>query len=183
MDQQLAHMQHEQNLANQQQALMMQYQQQLVQPMVEEQHAAQRSAGLRQRGRAKAYTQSGRQVASASRVPGIAAGSGSRSHGSRKRTQKTRSSLNVKHSLPLSSAGFLGPVPQSLSALPSSLGKHSKKAAAQIYGNSSMLNNITSSKRKTGSVPQVKKALKGKRSQPNQGAKQQFKQMQAQIQA
>jgi len=51
------------------------------------------------RGRAKAYTQSGRIAHSGGRLK---TGSGSRSrHGSKKRGQKTRSSLNIAGSNPL----------------------------------------------------------------------------------
>ena len=76
-------------------------------------------------------------------MAGMIAGSASRSHGSKKRAQKTRSSLNIKSSLPLNSA--LGSVPQSLSVLPSTLGaKKNQKIAAQIYGNSSVLQSLTS---------------------------------------
>ena len=176
------HMQNQANtidpheLANQQ-ALMMQYQQQLQQP--DELVFAQKSQSLRNRGRAKAVTQSGRQIGMAARI----GGSASRSHGSRKRGQKTRSSLNVKNSVPLSGGIFMGAGPQSLSILPSNVGgKTSKKAAAQIYGNVSLLQNLTSQRKKSTSTSQAKKSLKGKRSQPNQGGAK-YSKMQAQIQA
>lgn len=78
---------------------------------------------------------------------GPRASSGSRSgHGSRKRTQKTRSSLNVASSGPLSlgpSVGGLGPAAGGAST--NSIFR-SQKMAAQIYGNSAdtMLNNLIS---------------------------------------
>jgi hypothetical protein len=73
-------------------------------------------------------------------------------------------------------------VPQSLSVLPSSVNvKGSKKAAAQIYGNASVLQNLTSQRKKSNSTSQTKKSTKGKRSQPNQGGK--FNKLQQQIQA
>jgi len=122
-------------LMAQQQAMLLQQfqQQQLLQQ--------QQENGLR-RGRAKMQRpQSGRNPVMASRI--IKAGSGSRSkNGSKKRSSKTRSSLNVAGGLPISiSAG-----PQSASVLPSSLSK-SKKVAAQIYGNVGF-NNIVSQRRK-----------------------------------
>ena len=122
------------------------------------------------RGRAQAYTQSGRQVGGSGTRAGITAGSASRSHGSKKRGSKTRSSLNVKSSLPLNSLGF-GPVPSSLAVLPTTTLKGSKKAAAQIYGNSSVLNNLTQQRKKSLGFQQAKKNMKGKRSQPNQSGR------------
>ena len=111
-------------------------------------------------------------------------GSGSRSkHGSKKRSTKTRSSLNVAggHSL---THGPSGVTASSLAALPSSVSK-SKKVAAGIYGNHSAFNNLVSQRKKTSSASKGKKG--GKR-QPNQGARgqpdpEQFHNMQAQIQA
>ena len=101
------------------------------------------------RGRAKAQTsQSGRVAATASRGHGISAGkggSGSRSkNGSKKRSNKTRSSLNLAGGLPI---GSVSAGPQSVSVLPSSLSK-SKKVAAQIYGNASAFNNLVSQSRR-----------------------------------
>ena len=85
-------------------------------------------------------------------------GSESRSKkGSKKRTNKTRSSLNIIGGIPL------GNVASSFSALPGSMNK-SKKIAAQIYGNASALNNLVSQRKKTNS--QSKKKAGSKRAQP-----------------
>ena len=63
------------------------------------------------------------------------ANSASRSrHGSKKRSQKTRSSLNIAASLPLQQAASMqGLVNGSVSTLPNNVTK-SQKLAAQIYG-------------------------------------------------
>jgi hypothetical protein len=89
-------------------------------------------------------------------------------HGSRKRNQKTRSSMNIVGSLPLTSGPSISNVnPISLANQPKS-----KNLAASIYGHSgaeNMLNNLISNRKKNASL-NVKKGLK-KRAQPNQSGK------------
>lgn len=105
-----------------------------------------RNNSLRTRGRGKAYTQSGRQIGgSGNRIIGKT-GSASRSQGSRQRGTKTRSSLNVKSSFPFNNPLMSGG-PQSLSVLPSSIGKGPKKAAL-IYGNLNLMPSISSNRKK-----------------------------------
>jgi hypothetical protein len=105
---------------------------------------------------------------SGNKAPGIASSASRSRHGSKKRNQKGRNSLNAIGQMPLPGAVSLqNIVSPSLQppSFPNSVTK-SQRLAAQIYGSSdNMLNNMISNRKKSGS--QVKKAKK--RSQPNQG--------------
>ena len=118
-----------------------------------EMHQVVQNSHGRSRGRAKAYTQ-GSKVTGGRGPSGNKAGSGSRHvdsfrqfeagrTGSKKRSQKTRSSLNVAGGMPLNMAGSLGLGPQSLAVLPSNMSKQ-KKITAQIYGSGNMLSSLIS---------------------------------------
>ena len=121
-----------------------------------------RQAMPKQRGRGRAQTKdlAARIPSNASKKNVNSATRGSR-HGSKKRTQKTRSSLNIGlASSNRDAAGF----PGGLASMPNQVIK-SQKLAAQIYGTSDgMMSNLVSNRKKPTS--------KGKkRSQPSQMSK------------
>ena len=110
-------------------------------------------SNLRSRGRTKAgglYASAVARIPSNSSKNAGAFGSATRSkHGSKKRNQKTRSSMNIGGSLPLAGGPSIINVVN-----PATLANQvpkSKKLAAQIYGNSAaenMLNNLISQRKK-----------------------------------